>query len=165
MNQLTTMGWFHLAFAAFGLVTGAIQFLRRKGGRQHRAMGYAYVYGMIIANATALTMYRFTGSFNVFHAGAIVNFVCIIAAMIPVLRTPRAPDWMAWHYRWMSSSYIGLVAAAATELSVRALAINSRETAWIVAGVVTVVVAVAGGVLIRANRRIAAPGAETATSG
>jgi len=165
MNHLTTMGWFHLAFAAFGLVTGAIQFLRSKGGRQHRAIGYAYVYGMIIANATALTMYRFTGSFNVFHAGAVVNFVCIIAAMIPVLRTPRAPDWRASHYRWMSSSYIGLVAAAATEFSVRTLAVSSRGTAWIVAGVVTVVVSVIGSVLIRRNLRIAAPGAEAALGG
>jgi len=165
MNHLTTMGWFHLAFAAFGLATGAIQLLRRKGDRLHRAVGYAYVYAMVIANATSLTMYRFTGSFNVFHAGAIVNFVCIIAAMIPVLRTPRAPDWLAWHYRWMSSSYIGLVAAAATEFSVRTLAVSSRETAWIVAGMVTVLVAVVGGVLIRVNRRIAAPGAGAATSG
>jgi len=90
MSHLTPMGWFHLAFAAFGLVAGVIQFTRRKGDRIHRALGYAYVYGMIIANATALTMYRFTGSFNAFHAGAIVNLVCIIAGMIPVLRTPRA---------------------------------------------------------------------------
>jgi uncharacterized membrane protein len=165
MNHLTTMGWFHLAFAAFGLVAGAIQFLRRKGGSQHRAIGYAYVYGMIIANATALTMYRFTGSFNVFHAAAIVNFVCIIAAMIPVLRTPRAPDWMMKHYRWMSASYIGLVAAGATQLCVHLLPLGSRGAVWIAAGVATLVVSVVGTVLIRRNRRIAAPGAEAATSG
>lgn len=73
MNQLTPMGWFHLAFAAFGLVAGAIQLVRSRGDRIHRVLGYAYVYGMIIANATALTMYRFTGSFNAFHAGALVN--------------------------------------------------------------------------------------------
>lgn len=108
MTHLTTRGWFHLAFAAFGIVAGAIQLLRRKGDRLHRALGYAYVYGMIISNATALTMYRFTGSFNVFHAGAIVNFACIIAAMLPVLRAPRTPDWMMKHYRWVSASYIGL---------------------------------------------------------
>jgi uncharacterized membrane protein len=164
MNHLTTIGWFHLAFAAFGLVTGAIQLLRRKGDRLHRALGYAYVYGMIVANATALTMYRFTGSFNVFHAGAVVNFVCIIAAMIPVLRTPRAPDWRMKHYRWMSGSYIGLVAAAATEFSVRVLPLGSRGAVWIAAGVVTLAVSVIGSVLIRRNRRIAMPGTEAATS-
>ena len=165
MNYLTTMGWVHLAFAAFGLVAGAIQFLRRKGGRQHRAIGYAYVYGMIIANATALTMYRFTGSFNVFHAGVIVNFVCIIAAMIPVLRTPRAPDWMMKHYRWMSASYIGLAAAAAAELSVRVLPLGSRGAVWIAAGVAALIVSVIGTVLIRRNRPFAVPGAEAAAGG
>jgi uncharacterized membrane protein len=165
MNHLTTMGWFHLAFAAFGLVAGAFQFLRRKGGRQHRALGYAYVYGMIIANATALTMYRFTGSFNVFHAGAIVNFVCIIAAMFPVLRTSRTPDWMMKHYRWMSASYIGLVAAGTTQLSVRVLPLESSGAVWIVSGLATLVVSAVGTVLIRRNRGIAAPNAEAGTSG
>src|SRR5579872_7303664 len=124
MNHLTTLGWFHLSFAAFGLVAGAVQLLRRKGDRIHRALGYAYVYGMIVSNATALLLYRFTGSFNAFHAGAIVNFACIIAAMIPVLRTPRAPDWLAKHYRWMAGSYIGLAAAASTKLAVRVLPVS-----------------------------------------
>ena len=52
MNQLTPMGWFHLAFAAFGLVAGAIQLLRRKGDRIHRALGYAYVYDSPRAETT-----------------------------------------------------------------------------------------------------------------
>lgn len=164
MNHLTTMGWFHLAFAAFGLLAGAVQLVRRKGGRIHRALGYAYVYGMIISNATALMLYRFTGSFNVFHAGAIVNFVCIIAAIIPVLRTPRAPDWMAKHYRWMAASYIGLAAAAATEFSVRVLPLGSRSATWIVAGVATLVVSVVGSVLVRRNRPADLPRTEPATT-
>ena len=152
MNHLTTMGWVHLSFAAFGLVAGAVQLLRRKGDRFHRALGYAYVYGMIVTNATALVMYRFTGSFNVFHAGAMVNLACIIAAMIPVLRTPRPPNWMIQHYRWMSGSYIGLVTAAATEFSVRVLPLSSRGAIWLVAGVAALVVGIVGSVLIRSNR-------------
>lgn len=164
MNQLTTMGWLHLAFAAFGLVAGAVQFTRRKGDRVHRALGYAYVYGMIISNATALMLYRFTGTFNVFHAGAIVNFICIIAAMIPVLRTPRAPDWLTQHYRWMSSSYVGLAAAAATEFAVRVLPLGGRGAVWIVAGVATLAISVVGAVLIRRNRPAGAPETEGATT-
>src|SRR5262245_27498922 len=108
MNHLTTMGWVHLSFAGYGLVAAAVQLLRNKGDRVHRALGYAYVYAMIISNTTALMLYRFTGTFNVFHAGAILNLACIVLAMIPVLRTPRAPDWLVKHYRWMSGSYIGL---------------------------------------------------------
>ena len=151
MNHLTTLGWLHLSFAAFGLVAGSVQLLRRKGDRIHRALGYAYVYGMIVSNTTALMLYRFTGTFNVFHAGAIVNFACIIAAMIPVLRTPRAPDWPAKHYRWMAGSYIGLVAAASTEFSVRVLPLGSRGAVWLVAGVATAVVSAVGSIMIRRN--------------
>jgi len=102
MNHLTTIGWFHLTFAPFGLAVGAVQLTRRKGDRIHRALGYAYVYGMIVSNTTALMLYHLTGTFNLFHAGAIVNLACIVAAMIPVLRTPRAPDWTTKHYRWIS---------------------------------------------------------------
>jgi len=152
MNHLTTLGWLHLSFAAFGLVAGAVQLLRRKGDRTHRALGYAYVYGMIVSNATALLLYRFTGSFNAFHAGAIANFACIIAAMIPVLRTPRAPDWVAKHYRWMAGSYIGLVAAASTEFSVRVLPLGSRGAVWLVAGIAIAAVSAVGSMLIRRNR-------------
>jgi uncharacterized membrane protein len=164
MNHFTTLGWLHLSFAAFGLVAGAIQLLRRKGDRIHRALGYAYVYGMIISNATALMLYRFTGTFNVFHAGAIVNFACIIAAMIPVLRTPRAPDWLAKHYRWMSASYIGLAAAASTELSVRVLPLGSRGAVWLVAGVAIAVVSTVGSILIRRNRPPQLNSVESATT-
>ncbi len=164
MNHLTMLGWFHLSFAAFGLVAGAVQFLRRKGDRIHRALGYAYVYGMIVANATALLLYRFTGSFNVFHAGAIVNFACIIAAMIPVLRMPRAPDWMAKHYRWMAGSYIGLVAAASTEFSVRVLPLGSRGAVWLVAGLATAIVSAVGSILIWRNRPPELRGADSATT-
>ena len=152
MNHLTTLGWLHLGFGAFGLVAGAVQLLRRKGDRIHRALGYAYVYAMIISNATALMLYRFTGTFNVFHAGAIVNFACIIAGMIPALRTPRAPDWLAKHYRWMSASYIGLAAAASTEFSVRVLPLGSRGAVWLVAAIAIAIVSAVGSILIRRSR-------------
>ncbi len=164
MNHLTTLGWFHLSFAAFGLVTGAVQLLRRKGDRIHRALGYGYVYAMIFCNATALMLYRFTGSFNVFHAGALVNFACIIAAMIPVLRTPRAPDWLAKHYRWMAGSYIGLLAAASTEFSVRVLPLGSRGAVWLVAALASAIVSAVGSILIWRNRPPQLHGADRATT-
>ncbi len=164
MNHLTALGLSHLGFAAFGLVAGAVQLVRRKGDRVHRAFGYAYVCAMIISNATALMLYRFTRTFNVFHAGAIVNFACIIAGMIPALRTPRAPDWLAKHYRWMSASYIGLAAAASTEFSVRVLPLGSRGAVWLVAGVAIAVVSAIGSILIRHNRPLLLRSADNATT-
>jgi|SRR5579871_386513 len=152
MNHLTTMGWFHFSFAMFGIVIGAVQLLRRKGDRIHRALGYAYVYGMIVADGTALAMYRFTGSFNVFHALAIVNLVCIFGAMLPLLQSPRPVNWLMRHYRWITGSYIGPVAAGATQLIIRVLPTGSRTELWIVAAVVILSATVVGTSLIRRNR-------------
>jgi uncharacterized membrane protein len=145
----TSIGWIHAALAATGIVTGAVQLLRPKGSPIHRALGYAYVYGMIASDAAAMLLYRFTGSFNIFHAGAILNFACIVAAMIAVIQRPRAPDWMARHYRWIAGSYLGLIAAAATEFVVRVLPLGSRGQVWLATIVTTAVVMVVGTTLIR----------------
>ncbi len=95
---------------------------------------------------------------------ALVNFACIIAAMIPVLRIPRAPDWLAKHYRWMAGSYIGLAAAASTELAVRVLPVSSRGAAWLVAAIATVGVSVIGSLLARHNRPPQLRNADNATT-
>jgi hypothetical protein len=70
------------------------------------------------------------GKFNILHIGAMTNLVCIVAAMIPVLRSPRPSNWKNQHYYWMSWSYVGLLAAAATELVVRTSHLATREQAW-----------------------------------
>ena len=154
MNHLTFMGWFHLGFAVFGLVVGAVQLLRRKGDRIHRALGYAYVYGMIVTDGSALAMYRFTGTFNVFHALALLNFVCIIAAMLPLLQSPRPANWLMRHYRWITGSYIGPVAAGATQLAIRVMPVGSRSDVWIASAVVTVIVTFVGSALVRRYRPV-----------
>ena len=81
IQTLTLPGAFHTVLAAAGIVIGLIQLLRLKGDSIHRALGYAYVYAMFIANGTAMLIYRFTGTFNIFHVGALVNLVCIIFAI------------------------------------------------------------------------------------
>ena len=149
--SITAAGWLHATLAAVGVIAGAVQLMRSKGDHVHRAVGYAYVYAMIASDATAMLLTRFTGTFNVFHAGAIANFVCIVAAMVPLLRQQRQAGWLATHYRWITGSYIGLIAAAATELSVRVLPITGRGQAWLAAAVATVIVTVLGSILIRRN--------------
>src|SRR5258708_34180449 len=71
---------------------GLIQFLRPKRGAGHRARGYFYVYAMLVADGTAMLLYRFSGSFNLFHVAAIVNLTCIVLAVVPLPRRPRAAD-------------------------------------------------------------------------
>jgi uncharacterized membrane protein len=156
-GHLTTAGAIHVGLALAGIVIGLVQFLLAKGTRAHRALGYAYVYGMLLADGTALSLYRFTGTFNAFHAGAIANLVCIMAAMVPVLRNPRPVDWKIQHYRWICGSYVGLIAAAVTGQAVRMLAFSTRGQVWTASAVAAAVVTAIGVVLIGRYRDVAGP--------
>lgn len=93
MAGLTLAGAIHTALAMSGIAIGLFQFLRPKRGPLHRARGYAFVYAMLIADGAAMLVYQFTGQFNILHIGAIMNLICIVAAIIPVLRQPRPPNW------------------------------------------------------------------------
>jgi hypothetical protein len=160
--SLTLAGAIHTVLALFGIAVGAIQLLRTKGGASHRALGYAYVYAMLFADGAAMLIYRFTGQFNVFHVGAIVNFVLIVIAMVPLLQNPRPVNWKLRHYYRITWSYVGLIAAAVTELIVRTVRLT-HEQGWAVSGGVAVLVTAIGYVLIERFRpRSGVPPAETA---
>lgn len=154
IQNLTLPGAIHTVLAALGILVGLVQLLRPKGGSIHRALGYAFVYAMLIADGTAMLIFQFTGSFNILHTGAIANLVCIVAAIIPVLRNPRPSNWKIQHYTWMSWSYVGLLAAAATELAVRRGHLAARGQAWAVTAATSVVVTAIGYVIINRYRPV-----------
>ena len=93
LSGLTIAGAAHTLLAMSGILIGSIQLLRPKRGPGHRARGYAFVYAMLVADAAALLVYRFTGSFNILHVGALMNLGCVLLAMVPVLRSPRPANW------------------------------------------------------------------------
>ena len=62
--------------------------------------------------------------------------------MLPVLRNPRPADWKIRHCRWMSGAYLGLIAAAATELVVRTIPLSTKGQAWIAAAALALRVAI-----------------------
>ena len=157
IDRLTTAGAIHVALALVGIAIGLLQFLLAKGTRAHRALGYAYVYGMLVADGTALALYRFTGTFNIFHAGAIANMVCTVMTMVAVLRNPRPVGWKIRHYRWICGSYVGLVAAGVTGQAVRMMAFSTRGQVWTASAVAAVVVTAIGVVLIGRYRHLAGP--------
>jgi hypothetical protein len=160
--HLTLAGSIHAGLAMFCIVAGAVQLLRRKGGASHRALGYAYVYAMLVADGAAMLTYRFTGQFNAFHVLAIVNFVCVVLAMVPLLQNPRPANWKLRHYYRITWSYVGLIAAAVTELIVRTVRLT-HEQGWAVSGGATVIVTAIGYVLIeRCRPRPEARPADTA---
>ena len=154
IHTLTLPGAIHTVLAAAGIVVGLIQLLRPKGGSIHRALGYAFVYAMLIADGTAMLVFQFTGKFNILHLGALVNLLCIVLAIVPVLRSPRPSNWKVQHYYFMCWAYVGLLAAAATELVVRTGHLATREQAWAVTAATSVVVTVTGYVLINRYRPV-----------
>lgn len=154
IQHLTLPGAIHTVLAILGIVVGSIQLLRPKGGSIHRALGYAFVYAMLVADGTAMLVFQFTGRFNILHIGAILNLLCIILAIVPVLRSPRPINWKSQHYYWMSWSYVGLVAAAATEFVVRTAHFATREQAWMATAATSVVVTATGYVLINRYRPV-----------
>ena len=163
ISNLTLIGAIHTVLAATGIVTGLIQLLRAKGGPIHRALGYAFVYAMLIADGAAMLVFQFTGRFNILHLGALANLVCIIFAIVPVLRSPRPANWKLQHYYWMSWSYAGLLAAAATELMVRTIHLPTRGQAWMATAATSMVVSAIAWVIINRNRPLS--GTPPAASG
>jgi uncharacterized membrane protein len=154
IQHLTLLGGIHAAFAATSIVVGVIQLLRPKGSSIHRALGYAFVYAMLIADGTVMLLFQFTGRFNILHVGAIANMLCIILAIVPVLRSPRPSNWKRQHYTWMSWAYVGLLSGAVTQLVVRTSDLATREQAWMVTAAATGVVTVVGYVLINRYRPV-----------
>ncbi len=147
MTNLTSAGTVHSVLAMFCIAVGLLQLLRPKRGAGHRARGYAFVYAMLIADAAAMLIYRFTGQFNFFHAAAIVNFVYIVLAIVPLLQSPRPANWKFRHYYFIAWSYVALIAAAVTELAIHGGHI-ARGQIWIVATLASTAATLIGYVLI-----------------
>jgi len=152
MAGLTLAGAVHTVLAMFGIAIGLFQLLRPKGGAIHRARGYAFVYAMLIADGAAMLVFQFTGSFNILHVGALANLACIVFAMVPLLQSPRPSNWRNQHYYWMSWSYVGLLAAATTELVVRTTHLATRQQAWTATAATSVVVTAIGYLLVNRYR-------------
>lgn len=150
--HLTPAGTIHAVLAMFCIAVGLIQLLRPKRGPTHRARGYAFAYAALVADGTAMLVYRFTGQFNIFHVGAIVNFVFVVLAIVPLLRNPRPANWKLQHYHFIAWSYVGLIAAAVTELIVRTSHLATMDLAWAVTSVTAITVTAIGYVLIERYR-------------
>jgi uncharacterized membrane protein len=162
ISHLTFAGAIHVTLAVLCAVAGFIQFLRPKRGAGHRARGYFYVYAMLVVDGAALLLYRFSGHFNLFHVAAIVNFACIVLAIVPLLRTPRPANWRTTHYYFIAWSYVSLMSAAAINIVVRLLPLTTRGQVGLTALVVSVVTMAIAYILIGKYRPSAeAPSAST----
>jgi hypothetical protein len=70
-------------------------------------------------NLTALLIYRVFGGFGVFHVLSLINLAILLAGFGTVLLQRPQKNWLRYHYYFMGWSYVGLLAATATEIAVR----------------------------------------------
>ena len=112
---MSATGWVHFIFCIVAIASGAVVLLLGKGTRWHRSWGHLYGVSMLGVVVSALLLYAMTGRFGPFHVAAIVALVTVTGGLYSVLaRRPRG-GWMEAHATWMAWSYIGLIAALASE--------------------------------------------------
>jgi uncharacterized membrane protein len=131
---MITLGWFHMMAALLSL-----------GTRSHRRLGWLYVGSMLALNGSALLIYRLFGGFGPFHVAALFSLATVVAGVVSAVR--RRPEWVRRHYAWMTWSYVGLCAAAVSEVGTR----TPIFPFWWAVLVGTAAVLGGGGVLIRRN--------------
>jgi uncharacterized membrane protein len=113
----SSLGAIHFTTAIVALAFGAIVLGAPKGTPLHRTIGAGYVAAMVILNVSSLAIYRLTGHFEPFHALALFSLATVVRGIVPALR--RRPGWVMAHYWNMAWSYLGLLAAACSEIVVR----------------------------------------------
>jgi uncharacterized membrane protein len=146
----------HATAAMIALAAGLFVVLWRKGRATHRLAGLLYVFAMLVTNISALTIYRLTGHFGMFHALALLSLACTLAGLAMPLLRPQG--WLGLHVRWMGWSYLGLLAAALNESVVRLafLHVNTPEKIFTAGGIIAAGITVTG-YLLQPRLKRAAP--------
>ena len=148
---MSPIGIAHTLFGTLAILFGGIVILRPKGTKQHRKLGYTYVFCMLMLLGLSFLMYRFTGQFGhfgPFHILSIISLVTLANGwMVAFFRRP-AHNWLQIHAWWMGWSYVGLWAATATEIVVRLPFIQGAFMAMVAVLVTTVTVTALGSLLL-----------------
>jgi uncharacterized membrane protein len=150
---ISSFGAAHAAAALTALAFGFMVLAMRKGTQLHRAIGMGYATAMVAVNGTALTIHRLTGHFGPFHALAILSLATVVAGVAAAVLRPR--NWLVKHYRMMSFSYLGLLAATTAEIAIRvpALHVNSPARGMTTGIAIAVLFTAAGSVILRRLQR------------
>jgi uncharacterized membrane protein len=126
---MSTIGTVHFVASLASLVLGAAILAQGpKGGARHRQLGWTYVTVMLTVNATAFMLYGLFGGFGPFHVAAVISLTGIVAGTLAARSARKArlakqvfrrSHRVEVHYWWMTFSYVGLVAALASEAITR----------------------------------------------
>lgn len=116
---MSTLGWIHTIFGLVALAAGTAVILMRKGTGWHRTLGHVYLTNMLALNISGLFIYRLYGHFGPFHWMAVASLLILLVGMVPVFTRRPAGGWLRLHAAFINGSYVGLVAATASEMTSR----------------------------------------------
>jgi uncharacterized membrane protein len=155
------LGLFHTGCALAAVVLGFIVIVRRKGGRFHRRLGFAYFVAMVLMNVTAFMIYDLFGRFGPFHWLAVVSLVTVVGAFVPAwLRRPAR--WLYVHAYMMTWSYAGLIAALVSEIGTRTPGARFEHVIWAGSAVILIAAVLIYGRVPRLVKRLRAGQSERA---
>ena len=140
-----TTGLVHFLAAIVALTLGGAALLAAKGSRHHKWLGRAYSASMGVLLAAAFVTYDVDGRFGPFHAMAIFSSLTLFAGLLPYWTGHRGSDSVRTHANFMAWSYIGLVAAGASQLVTKLVS----GSAWLTVLVTSFVVIALGVVALR----------------
>jgi uncharacterized membrane protein len=142
-------GFAHVTFGLASLVLGVSVFSLSNGTDLHRVVGALYAFSMFGLNVTALLIYRVFGGFGVFHVVSLINLALLLAGFGTVLLQRPRKSWLKYHYYLMGWSYVGLLAATGTEITVRA----AHWSFAVAVAAPTIAVTLLGGALVQVLER------------
>ena len=92
------------------------------GWKSHPCHGQRSIPFSIERNLTALMIYELFGGFRPFHWMAVASLAVLLIGYWPARR--RLPGWRTRHAYYMTGSYVGLLAAFASEIATRTLSVS-----------------------------------------
>ena len=141
------LGTLHIIFAIAALILGVMVFCRPKGDRKHRLIGYFYVFSLLVANVTALSVYEDSADGGPFHVLAVISLITVFCGFIPAFTHRPKGSWLNLHAYFMSWSYVGLVAAGVGQLATMYI----NESAMLTVGLPSILIVIWGGVFIHSR--------------
>ncbi|MBI4749524.1 MAG: DUF2306 domain-containing protein [Acidobacteria bacterium] len=116
---MSTIGLIHTILGGTAIFFGFLVVTLPKGTRLHRTFGHLYFSAMMGLNLTALSLYRLFKTVGPFHILALISLGYTVAGVWYAIRQHPRQYWLSKHIRFMSWSYVGLLAAASAEIACR----------------------------------------------
>lgn len=125
---LGPIGWLHTAASTYALLCGALVLFRAKGGEAHRRFGKHYLGAALLANVTAMFIYRL-GGFNAFHWMALATIVLLFLAFAFARWQRPRRHWLRLHLTAIIASYYMMAGGLVNEAFARLPALH-EEYGW-----------------------------------